>query len=124
MQKISIGHLVSPEMRIVGGVVGLGGRLILTVSFFGCRFGLSGSSPPESKPMAVRIGGRGGIREPDGCGCGFWSSGFIGAQCGFGELGGMVIFNLSALHIKFKLSISTLGHFKAMNRLPDAVKYK
>ena len=77
--KVSICHFVPREIRIVGAAVGLGGKLILTVSFFG-RLGLFGSSPPESKPIAVRIGGRGGILEPDGFGSGFWSSDVINAQ--------------------------------------------
>jgi hypothetical protein len=71
--RISISHFVPavppPGNRIVGAAVGLGGKLILTVSFFG-RFGLSGSSPPESKPTAVRIGGRGGFIEPEVAGFG------------------------------------------------------
>ena len=78
--QISICHFVPPEIRMVGSAIGLGGKLILTVSFLG-RFGLSGSSSPESKPTAVRIGGRGGIIEPDGFGSGCSSSFFINAQC-------------------------------------------
>jgi hypothetical protein len=51
-----------PDNRIVGGVVGLGGKLIRTVSFLGCRFGF-GSSPPKSVPTTVPRGGRGGFME-------------------------------------------------------------
>ena len=80
---ISTSHFVPdlspPGNRIVGPAVGLGGKLILTVSFYG-RLGLFGTSPAESKPIAVRIGGRGGIIEPDGFGTGFWSSGTINVQ--------------------------------------------
>jgi hypothetical protein len=71
-----------PGSRIVGAVVGLGGKLILTVPFFG-PFDLSGSSPPESKPTAGRIGGRGGFIEPEvaGFGVGLSSLFCIDAQC-------------------------------------------
>jgi uncharacterized spore protein YtfJ len=62
-----------PGNRIVGPAVGLGGKLIRTVSFFGCGFGF-GSSPAKSVPVAVPRGGRGGFMEPElaGFGSGFF----------------------------------------------------
>jgi hypothetical protein len=60
---------------MVGGLVGFGGRLILTVSFF--RPGGLGSSSSSPKAWVVMVprGGRGGLMEPElegfGSGCGF-----------------------------------------------------
>jgi hypothetical protein len=83
--EISISHFVPavpPGIRIVGAAVGLGGKLILTVSFFG-RFGLSGSSSPKPVAITVPCGGRGGFIPPDvaGFGAGLSSSFCIDAQC-------------------------------------------
>jgi hypothetical protein len=57
--------------RTVGGVVGLGGRLILTTSFFG------NTPPSPHSPTTTFFGGRGGRIEPPGCGSGSLSSFFI-----------------------------------------------
>lgn len=51
---------------MVGAVDDLGGKLTLTVSFFGCGLFPSGSSSSGPSPTTVRCGGRGGGRLPDG----------------------------------------------------------
>jgi hypothetical protein len=63
---------------MVGAAVGLGGKVILTVSL---RRRLPESSSPAAARTTVPRGGRGGGTEAAGFGSGWWSSFFINAQC-------------------------------------------
>jgi hypothetical protein len=78
LHKISICHFVPPEIRMVGAVVGLDGKLILTVSL---RRRRPEPSSPASALTTVPRGGRGGGTEAAGFGSGWRSSFFINAQC-------------------------------------------
>jgi hypothetical protein len=60
---------------MVGGFVGLGGKLILTTFSFEPNF--PESSPPVANPTAVSFGGLGGGIEPADFGSGCLSSFFI-----------------------------------------------